>query len=71
MPSAFDIINRENLAQIVKTNFDKEVYRMMKILLSNTTLGVIIQKVALSKTKACLKGMKSVVFCLTHTLKIT
>ena len=40
MTSAFDIINREELAQIIKTNFDEDVYRITKILLSNTTLGI-------------------------------
>lgn len=40
MSSAFDIINREDLAQIIKTNFDEDVYRITKILLSNTTLGI-------------------------------
>lgn len=40
MSSAFDIINREDLAQIIKTNFDEDVYRITKILISNTTLGI-------------------------------
>ena len=40
MSLAFDIINREDLAQIIKTNFDEDVYRITKILLSNTTLGI-------------------------------
>ena len=40
MSSTFDIINREDLAQIIKTNFDEDVYRITKILLSNTTLGI-------------------------------
>ena len=40
MSSAFDITNREDLAQIIKTNFDEDVYRITKILLSNTSLGI-------------------------------
>lgn len=57
MSSAFDITNREDLAQIIKTNFDEDVYRITKILLSNTTLGI---KFRYTKTSSFVnnKGLK-------------
>ena len=40
MSSAFNTINRDHLFNIIKSNFDEDVYRMIRLLLSNTTLEV-------------------------------
>ena len=40
MSSAFETINREHLLNIIKSNFDENVYRMIWFLFSNTTVEV-------------------------------
>lgn len=38
MSSAFETINREHLLNIIKSNFDENVYRMIGFFFSNTTV---------------------------------
>ena len=40
MSSAFETINREHLLNIIKSNFDENVYRMIGFFFSNTTVEV-------------------------------
>ena len=48
MSSVFDTINREHLLIIIKSNFDEDVYRMIRFLFSNTTLEMRLRGAATS-----------------------